>query len=158
MQLMGFAPDVPPAQRRRVVAVLFLAVLGMSTSGVLVRGADATPLAVAAWRTLGAGALLLPAVLREARRVSARDHAWLLASGGMLAGHFWIWFASLDHTTILRSTLLVCLVPLWTGLLEALLFRRPIHHAAAERIGPLELLLLPVLRFRTHDHGHINVP
>lgn len=125
MQIMGFAPDVPPAQRRRVVAVLFLAVLGMSTSGVIVRGMDATPLAIAAWRTLGAGALLLPSVLREARRISARDHAWLLASGVVLAAHFVLWFESLRHTTILRSTLLVCLVPIWTGLFEALAFRRP---------------------------------
>lgn len=124
MQLMGFAPDVPPAQRRRVVVVLVLAILGMSTSAVIVRGMDAGPLAIAAWRTLGAGVLLLPSVLREAARISLRDHALLFASGLLLAAHFWIWFESLLHTTILRSTLLVCLVPFWTGAFEAIAFRR----------------------------------
>lgn len=121
----GFSDDTAPAVRRRVVAALILAVLGISSSAVLVRGMDAPPLSIAAWRTLGAGLLLSPAVLRDLRGTSRGDLRGIGLAGVALAGHFWAWFASLQHTTVLRSTVLVCLVPLWTGLFEAALHRRP---------------------------------
>jgi drug/metabolite transporter (DMT)-like permease len=40
--------------------------------------------------------------------------------------HFWAWFSSLGHTTVLRSTLLVCLVPAWSAALDWVVYgRRP---------------------------------
>jgi len=38
-------------------------------------------------------------------------------AGLCLALHFWAWFASLQHTTVMRSTVLVCLTPVWAGLI-----------------------------------------
>lgn len=105
-------PKSPPF----VWAVIGCAVLAISSSGVLVRGMDADPLAIAAWRTLGAGIVLAP-TLRGAD-VRRRDALALGAAGILLALHFWTWFASLGATTVLRSTLLVCTVPVWTALLE----------------------------------------
>lgn len=100
-----------------VWAVLAAAILAISSSGVLVRHMAADPLAIAAWRTLGAGVLLSPA-LRGRPRLARRDMVALIAAGLALALHFWTWFASLSSTTILRSTLLVCTVPVWTALIE----------------------------------------
>ncbi|MEZ4318288.1 MAG: DMT family transporter [Myxococcota bacterium] len=106
-----------PALRARVTVVLTLAVLGISSSAVLVRLMDAPPVAIAAWRCLFAALLLSPA-LRYARGMSPRDLGWIALAGVILGAHFAAWFASLDTTTVLRSTVLVALVPVWTGLFE----------------------------------------
>lgn len=112
----GFDPSSTPAERRRVGLVLAAALLAMSSSAVLVRGMEgASPLAIAAWRTLGAAVLLSPGIARGVPRISRRDASWMVVAGLCLAAHFALWFASLERTTVLRSTVLVCLVPVWTG-------------------------------------------
>ncbi|MCB9684621.1 MAG: DMT family transporter [Alphaproteobacteria bacterium] len=121
MRFLGFDPDTPPAQRTKVGAVLALAVLGISSSAVLVRGMQADPLAIAAWRTLGAAVVLSPALLRGVPALRRRDVVDLIGAGVLLGLHFWSWFTSVTLTSILRSTLLVCLVPAWTALLEWML-------------------------------------
>lgn len=123
MALLGFDDGVPRAVRVRVIAVLAAAVLGISSSAVLVRGmAGADPVVIAAWRTLGAAVVLAPALGRGLPRLEARDRVAVLAAGVALGLHFWTWFASLTATTVLRSTLLVCTVPAWTAGLEWALF------------------------------------
>ena len=42
-----------------------------------------------------------------------------------LAFHFWAWFASLQLTTVIRSTVLVCLTPIWAGLWSWTVFKEP---------------------------------
>ena len=101
---------VQPAVRVRVTIVLVLAVLGISSSAVLVRLMDASPIAIAAWRCLFAAILLAPG-LPAARNISRRDLAWIALAGVFLGWHFASWFASLDGTSVLRSTVLVALVP-----------------------------------------------
>lgn len=145
----GFAPETPPAVRRRVVAVLVVAVLGISSGAVLVRGMEgASPVAIAAWRTLGAAVLLSPGVARDFRGIAGRDLLAMLLAGAALAAHFTVWFASLELTTVLRSTVLVCLVPLWTGLLEWALGRRP-----PARFWLGLLIALPGIGLLTADAG-----
>ena len=112
---------MPKTVPTHVVVVLGVAVLAISSAGVLVRGLpDVHPIAIALWRTAGASLLLAPAL----RRVSPRDAAGIAAAGFFLAIHFASWFASIHHTTILRSTVLVCSSPVWVGLLEWVFLRR----------------------------------
>ncbi|MFT4622544.1 MAG: drug/metabolite transporter (DMT)-like permease [Myxococcota bacterium] len=125
LRIRGFEPGLPEATRRRVVLVLVAAVLGISSSAVIIRGIEADALAVAAWRTVVASAVLFPAARGELRRLGRRDLAKSGVAGIFLGLHFWLWFASLDHTTVLRSTVMVSTVPVWTGLLEAALGRSP---------------------------------
>ena len=108
---------MPPA------AVLAIAVSAISAAAVLVRLApDASPVALAFWRTAAVALLLAPSLLRptareELRALPRSQAALMVLAGVFLAGHFWTWFASLQHTTVLRSTLLVCLSPLWAGII-----------------------------------------
>ncbi len=98
-----------------------IAVCAVSSSAVLVRlapGAD--PLALGFWRTLGVGLLLCPWI----RPMASRDFRLALLAGAFLALHFWSWFSSLQHTTVLRSTLLVCLNPVWLGIAEWSLLKK----------------------------------
>ncbi|MCA9568651.1 MAG: DMT family transporter, partial [Myxococcales bacterium] len=116
---------LPPAIRLRVTLVLVAAVLGISSSAVLIRAMDAGPAAIAAWRCLMAAGFLAP-FLPAARRISPRDLRLIAGSGVFLGLHFGTWFASLDYTTVLRSTVFVAMVPVWTALFEWFLFgRRP---------------------------------
>ena len=109
MRLASRAPD------QWVNPVLALAVLAISSAAVLVRLApDAHPVAVGFWRTLIVAVLLAPGL----RRFSSREAVFTALAGICLAAHFWAWFASLHQTTVLRSTVLVCLGPIWAGLLE----------------------------------------
>jgi drug/metabolite transporter (DMT)-like permease len=123
----GFSPDTPPEVRRRVVIVLGLAVLGISSSAVLVRFMeDIGPIALAAWRCLGSGLVLGPGIALSINKLNRRDLGMTAAAGALLGLHFAVWFASLSYTTVMRSTVLVALVPVWTGVLEwAVLGRRP---------------------------------
>ena len=98
-----------------LVAALAAAVLAISSAAVLARAADAAdPRAVAWWRVAGTAALLAPFL----RRPSPRDLGRLALAGALLGAHFATWFISLRATTVLHSTVLVCLSPVWAGLAE----------------------------------------
>lgn len=110
-----------PRAPLHVWPVLAVAVVAVSAAAVIVGGLDDTPpLAIALWRTTFVAVLLAPWV----RRVSGRDAVLITIAGICLAAHFVTWFASLHLTTVLRSTVLVCLGPVWTGLAEWVLQRQ----------------------------------
>jgi len=110
------------AEGRFAVPVLLVAVAAISSAAILVRlGTGVHPVALAAWRA-GIVAVLLAPTWRPFGR---RDGALVVLSGLCLALHFGTWFASISHTTVLRSTVFVCLNPIWVGLGEWLLLKRP---------------------------------
>jgi drug/metabolite transporter (DMT)-like permease len=96
---------------------LVLAVLLVSVGAILVRLAQAPPLAVSFYRMSIASALLLPFAWGDARRswplLGARQRLLLLAAGVALALHFATWIASLSHTSVAASVLLVNTAPLF---------------------------------------------
>lgn len=105
----------------RVALVLGVAVLAVSGAGTLVRLVpDLHPIAIAFWRVLFVAIVLAP----WARRLDRRDAVLVGLAGLCLALHFWVWFASLTRTSVMRSTLLVCLTPIWAGLGEQFLGER----------------------------------
>ena len=111
--------------------ILLLAVFFVSTAGLFAHQAlaEATPLAIAAWRLglaalfFGALSLLRPGEASDAPLPSAVRGRLILA-GLCLAAHFVTWFAALDRTSVARATLLACTTPLWTTLGSLLLGRR----------------------------------
>lgn len=117
---MADSPRLPPA------LVLGVAVVAISSAAVLFRVAEGVhPIAAAFWRTGTVGLLLAPTLrtggLSGLRR---RDGLLMALAGAFLALHFWVWLESLQYTTVLRSTLLVCLTPVWAGLFEWLLLKQ----------------------------------
>jgi len=102
--------------------VLALAVAAVSSAAVIVSALPSVdPVALALGRTGIVALLLAPSI----RRISRRDLVWTALAGACLAAHFAAWFASLHQTSVLRSTVLVCLGPIWLGLAEWILLRQP---------------------------------
>jgi drug/metabolite transporter (DMT)-like permease len=111
----------------RVSLVLFLSIAAISTAAILVRLVpEMHPIAIAFWRTAIVALLLMPTWYRAgAVRPKGKQILWTVIAGLCLAFHFWTWFASLQLTSVLRSTVLVCLTPVWAGLLAWLAFSEP---------------------------------
>lgn len=106
-----------------IPVALVVAVCAISSGGVLARLAgDADPVVVAFWRT-GLAALILAPTLRRAT-LDWRALGLTALAGLCLAAHFWTWFASLNHISVMRSVVLVTLAPLWVGLMEWGLFKQ----------------------------------
>jgi drug/metabolite transporter (DMT)-like permease len=107
-------------------------VVCVSWAAILVRLADASPLAIAAWRMLLAGAVSAGFALARRRRELAdldrRGWALLGAAGLALAVHFATWVSSLRLTSVASSVALVTTQPVWVALLA--------RAALGERVAP----------------------
>jgi drug/metabolite transporter (DMT)-like permease len=106
--------------------VLFGAQLAVGSAALMARAGLAAGLsatAMSAWRLTIASLILLIALnLAAARRdrrpprIDGCTLARLMVAGICLGLHFVAWFASLQHVSVARSTLLVATGPLWAGL------------------------------------------
>jgi drug/metabolite transporter (DMT)-like permease len=98
--------------------VLALAVASVSFGSILIRLADAAPLAIAAWRVALASVVVVPAALAFGdRRLGDRRTETLAAIAGvLLALHFATWIASLEYTSVAQSVVLVNTAPVWVAL------------------------------------------
>jgi drug/metabolite transporter (DMT)-like permease len=108
-------PPVPP------MVVLAVGIAAISTGAIFVRLADAPALVTAAYRVGLASLLLAPAAgwycRAEIAGLGGRDVVLALVAGCFLALHFATWIASLDHTSVANSVVLVNTNPIWVGLL-----------------------------------------
>lgn len=97
--------------------VFILAIFAVGSAAPLARMAEGMhPISLGFGRVVIVG--LLMAIWAGVPRMSMTNWARTVFAAVCLAGHFWLWFASLEATTVLRSTVLVCLNPLWVGLWE----------------------------------------
>jgi drug/metabolite transporter (DMT)-like permease len=114
----GEAVTVPSG---RDAALLAVAVTAVSTSAPLIAATAAPALAIAAWRNLMAGGVLLPVALvtrrAELRGLGRRGWGLSLLAGALLAGHFATWVPSVTLTSVASSTALVATQPVWAALL-----------------------------------------
>jgi drug/metabolite transporter (DMT)-like permease len=105
----------------RDVALMAVAVVGVSLSGPLTAMVVTAPvLAIAFWRNAVGAALLLPVLLTRDRG-ALRGLRWAdlrssVVAGLFLAGHFAAWLPSLYMTSIGASIALVTTTPIWTAL------------------------------------------
>ena len=121
--------------------MIVVGVLGISLSSIFVKYSAAPSAVTAAFRLSWTVLLLSPAALgrREARRELAgmgRKNLLLsILSGVFLALHFWLWFESLNHTSVASSTTIVCTEVIWVALGYCLLMKGRIPLKAALAIG-----------------------
>jgi drug/metabolite transporter (DMT)-like permease len=105
------------------LVLLGVAVVAVSTSAPLIRGADAPSLAIAFWRNALALPVLAAIVVAGARRrgrvptLTARERRLATVAGLFLAGHFATWVPSLSFTSVASSVALVSTQPVWAALI-----------------------------------------
>ena len=115
----------PPAM---VAAGLVVGVLAVSASSILIRLADAPPLALAFWRCFLGAVALAPFAARARRRGGALDggqRRQLIAAGLFLAAHFAAFITALSLTTVASAAVLVTTAPLFVGVGAAVFLREP---------------------------------
>lgn len=113
--------------RGRPYPLLVLAVACVSLGSILIRWAGAPAPAVAFYRIFFAAAAVAPFAARDAVRTLphlGRAHLLALVGAGLsLALHFATWIASLSHTTVAASVLLVNTAPVFTIVFSAIFLR-----------------------------------
>ncbi|WP_188891008.1 DMT family transporter [Paenibacillus radicis (ex Gao et al. 2016)] len=106
--------------------LFIIGIIGISFSSIFVRWSEADVAVIAMYRLYLTNLLLLPFVWKYRSsmfRLSARQWAWLAASGIMLALHFLLWMASLRLTTVASSTVILTLEPVFVMIGSYFLFR-----------------------------------
>jgi len=107
----------------RVVGALGLGVVSFAFAPILVRWAGDVPgIAIAAWRTVTAAAVLLPGLARprtwtQVRQFSWRDQLLIVGAGTFLGAHFILWIESLSHTTVASASVFVTSSPALVAIL-----------------------------------------
>jgi drug/metabolite transporter (DMT)-like permease len=125
-----------PAARPRLnpALVLFVGVLAVSSGAIFVRLSDAPPLVTAAWRLTLATLFLLPYALWKARgelrQLSRGELGIGVLAGFFLALHFATWISSLAFTSVVNSTVLVNITPVWVALMTPWLTRDHVSRRA----------------------------
>lgn len=112
-------------RRFSVQIVLILGVLAISGAAILIRQADAEPIAIAFYRMLFSAVMLLPLALHDLThtRVTWKTVGALASAGFFLALHFALWNTSLDYTSVTSSVVLVTTQPVFVTILGALLLK-----------------------------------
>lgn len=123
--------------RPYALAVLAIGVMACSSSAILIRGADAPALVIAAYRmglaAVPAGALAL-ATGRE-RPSQNGVWAWPLLAGTFLALDFAFWTASVKQTSVITAMVLVTTSPVFVALASPFVLGERVPTATWAGIG-----------------------
>jgi len=102
--------------------MILVGIFGIAVSSILVKYSQAPSAVTAAWRLLWTVALMSPVVLgkkdvrRELRQLDKGSLIRSAVSGVFLAAHLFLWFESLQHTSVASSTTIVCTEVIWVAL------------------------------------------
>ncbi len=116
--------------------VLLISIMAVSSASILIRWADAPPLAVASYRMVLSVLLLAPFFLRnnglkKLRQQSMKQLISLFAVGVILAIHFSTWITSLSLTTVASSVIFVHIDPIFVAIIS--------HFFLGDKITPRTL-------------------
>ena len=146
----------PRASGGVAFAVLVVALAAVSHGSIFVRLADAHPFVISAFRVGTAALVVVPLALalrwREFAVLDRRTVFYSLGAGTFLALHFITWIASLAHTSIANSTVLVTLNPVWIALTTALVTRQRPSGLVAASVA-LSVAGCAVIAWGSAGHG-----
>jgi len=102
----------------RLLFLLPIGVLAVSTASILVKLCDAPALTIAAYRMVLASFLLVPLAAHQRvwRQWNILSLKWGILPGLFLGFHFAFWIGSLKFTSVASSVVLVSTSPLFAGL------------------------------------------
>lgn len=101
----------------RLKILVFMAVCFISSSAILVKLSQASPIEIAFFRLLISTLFLLPFFIinrKDLKNLTISVFLLCITSGLFLGIHFFVWFASLNYTSVANSTVLVTMSPIFT--------------------------------------------
>ncbi|NQU68796.1 MAG: DMT family transporter [Candidatus Marinimicrobia bacterium] len=112
----------------KVNVILFFALICVSTASIFARWLDPVPaVAIAMWRMLlGSAFLWMYSLFYPQSGMTSKNKLLTMISGMFLGLHFLFFFTAIKMTTIANATFLATLAPLFTILIETLIFRKKI--------------------------------
>lgn len=109
------------------VPALVVGIAAISFSSIFIKWSDAPASVLGMYRLLFTVSLMAPfvwrPVLREMRKIRARDGGLLLCSGLFLGLHFLFWIESLRHTSVASSMIVLSLQPVFVAVGARAFFR-----------------------------------
>ena len=143
--------------------MIAIGVIGISLSSIFVRLSQAPSAVTAAYRLLWTVLLLTPAALgnrqnrEELKNAPPKLIVLSVLSGLFLAIHFFLWFESLQHTSVASSTTIVCTEVIWVCLGFCLFLKGRISKKAAAAIAVTLLgSVLIALADSGEGEGHLE--
>ena len=116
-----------PSMRRLIV---YLSCVSVSLSAIFARMSDTSAVGLVFYRMFFSTVIMLPLVFwkcrDELRSVTAHDVLWCSVSGIMLALHFYVFFMSLDYTSVASALVLVDTSVFFVAIIMLALFRETI--------------------------------
>ena len=102
----------------RLLTVLSIGILAISTASIFIKLCDAPALVIAAYRVGLASLILIPLAARRRTWKGLEKHqlGGCLLSGLFLSLHFAFWITSLKYTSVASSVVLVTTHPLFVGI------------------------------------------
>ncbi len=114
-----------------LVGSVSLAVLAISFAAILIRLADAPPLAISFWRNAFGTLFLVPFMIRRDLSFPVgRSRVGAIVAGLALSLHFGLWISSLEFTSVASSVVLVCTQPIFVTLMAWYFLRERITRIA----------------------------
>ncbi|MGI6150131.1 MAG: DMT family transporter [Limnochordia bacterium] len=109
--------------RVNVRVIMVLGVFAISGAAILIRQAQAEPIAIAFYRMAFAAVLMVPWAVYDLRQARLTAASWrvLVLAGFFLALHFALWNTSLFYTSVTSSVVLVTTQPVFVTVFGALL-------------------------------------
>ena len=117
--------------------MIAVGVVGISMSSIFVKYSAAPSTVTAAFRLLWTVLIMTPLTLgkrqtrTELRQLDKRSLLLSALSGLFLAIHFWLWFESLNLTSVASSTAIVCTEVIWVAIGYRLFMKGRISKKAA---------------------------
>ncbi|MEI3599662.1 MULTISPECIES: DMT family transporter [unclassified Oceanobacillus] len=116
-------------KQRTINILLIITIICISLSAILVKLSDAPSTVMVMYRMFLACLIILPMVIKHRKTflgIHAREWVAIVFAGIFLAGHFGLWFESLNHTTVASSTLILALQPAIALVLGLLFFKEKV--------------------------------
>lgn len=124
------------------IFLLIVMVLVLSQSGIWIRLASLDPAIIGFWRMLLASLILIPAILyqkqwRQLTHISRSNLRHVFLCGTLLFIHFYLWFSSVQKTTVANAMVYFTLNPVFTAFGAWIFFREKIsvRHLASMILG-----------------------
>ncbi|MBR3119629.1 DMT family transporter [Oceanobacillus profundus] len=115
---------------KNINVLLVITIVCISLSAIFVKLSNAPSTIMVMYRMFLGCLLLLPFVLKyrkTLKQITRKEWLAIIFAGMFLAGHFGLWFESLNHTSVASSTLILALQPAIALIGGLIFFKEKIH-------------------------------